>query len=67
TTAGERPGLSIPARVWQGSETTGEWSLVGATMAPGFRSEMFELGHRDDLMRRYPNATTEIARLTRVV
>jgi uncharacterized protein len=34
---GHRPSLSVPPGVWQGSETTGEWSLVGATMAPGFR------------------------------
>ncbi|HJU52754.1 MAG TPA: cupin domain-containing protein [Acidimicrobiia bacterium] len=67
TTAGERPALVVPAGVWQGSETKGEWSLVGATMAPGFRPEMFELGDRDDLLSRYPQASVEIERLTRVV
>lgn len=67
TTAGERPALVVPADVWQGSETSGEWSLVGATMAPGFRSEMFELGPRSELMDRYPHAAKEIERLTRVV
>ncbi|MGH8925837.1 MAG: cupin domain-containing protein [Acidimicrobiia bacterium] len=67
TAAGERPGLSVPAGVWQGSETTGAWSLVGATMAPGYRPEMFELGDREGLTRRYPEASSEIARLTRVV
>lgn len=62
---GHRPSVSVPGGVWQGSETTGEWSLVGATMAPGFRPEMFELGHRQALMGEYPSAAVEIARLTR--
>jgi hypothetical protein len=67
TAAGHRPALPIPAGVWQGSETTGAWSLVGATMAPGFQPEMFELGHRDALSRQYPEAAADIERLTRVV
>lgn len=67
TAAGERPALVVPANVWQGSETTGEWSLVGATMAPGFRPEMFELGARAALMDQFPHASGEIERLTRVV
>ncbi|HKZ20517.1 MAG TPA: cupin domain-containing protein [Acidimicrobiia bacterium] len=67
TAVGERPALVVPANVWQGSETTGEWSLVGATMAPGFRPEMFELGARADLIDRFPQATDDIERLTRVV
>lgn len=62
---GHRLSLSVQSGVWQGSETTGEWSLVGATMAPGFRPELFELGHRDELVARYPEAATEITRLTR--
>ncbi|MEX0666792.1 MAG: cupin domain-containing protein, partial [Acidimicrobiia bacterium] len=41
--AGERPALAVGSGVWQGSMTTGDWSLVGATMAPGFKEEMFEL------------------------
>lgn len=67
TAGGERPGLSVPAGVWQGSETTGAWSLVGATMAPGFQPEMFELGDRAALSRQYPRAAADIERLTRVV
>lgn len=62
---GQRPSVSVSGGVWQGSETTGEWSLLGATMAPGFRSEMIELGHRDQLIAKYPNAAVEIGRLTR--
>lgn len=62
---GHRPSVSVPGGVWQGTATTGEWSLVGATMAPGFRPEMFELGSREDLIADYPEAAHEITRLTR--
>jgi predicted cupin superfamily sugar epimerase len=62
---GQRPALAVPPGVWQGSMTTGEWSLVGATMAPGFKEEMFELGDREALMTAYPDAATDIDRLTR--
>ncbi|MGH8928756.1 MAG: cupin domain-containing protein [Acidimicrobiia bacterium] len=63
--AGQVPSLVVVAGVWQGSATTGDWSLVGTTMAPGFRPEMFELGDQADLVERYPEAVAEIARLTR--
>lgn len=63
--SGQRPALAVGSGVWQGSRTTGEWSLVGATMAPGFTEEMFELGDRDALVTAYPAAATDIDRLTR--
>jgi len=63
--AGQRPSVAVAANVWQGSETTGEWSLVGATMSPGFKEEMFELGEREDLVVAYPSAAGEIERLIR--
>ena len=62
---GQRPAQPVPSGVWQGSRTTGEWSLVGATMAPGFKEEMFELGQRDVLVSMYPAASEEIRDLTR--
>ena len=62
---GQRPAQPVPPGVWQGSTTNGEWSLVGATMAPGFKEEMFELGTRQDLVVEYPTAVSEIQRLTR--
>lgn len=40
---GERPQLVVPAGVWQSAESLGNWSLVGCTVAPGFRFEGFEL------------------------
>jgi predicted cupin superfamily sugar epimerase len=41
--AGERPQAVVPAYAWQAAETTGDWTLVGCTVAPGFQFEGFEL------------------------
>ncbi|MGL4489470.1 MAG: cupin domain-containing protein [Rhizobiaceae bacterium] len=41
--AGERPQLIVPPGWWQAAETTGEWTLVSCTVAPGFLFENFEL------------------------
>jgi predicted cupin superfamily sugar epimerase len=40
---GERPQGVVPAGWWQGAGTTGDWTLVGCTVSPGFRFEGFEL------------------------
>ena len=40
---GERPQGVIPAGSWQAAETTGDFTLVGCTVAPGFTFEDFEL------------------------
>jgi hypothetical protein len=40
---GERPQWVVPANWWQSAETTGDWTLVGCTVSPGFRFEGFEL------------------------
>ena len=63
--AGERPCVVAPKGDWMGAATMGQWSLVGTTMAPGYRPEGFELGDRDELSGLYPEATGDIARLTR--
>ena len=34
--AGLRPQAVVPADVWQAAQTTGDWTLVGCTVAPGF-------------------------------
>lgn len=62
--AGQRPQVVAPAGVWQGSSSTGEYTLVGTTMAPGFDWEGFELGNRAALSQTYPDAATRIAELT---
>ena len=40
---GERPQAIVPASAWQSAETTGDWTLVGCTVAPGFEFAKFEL------------------------
>lgn len=63
--AGQHPQVVVPPGIWQGSSSVGDWSLVGTTMAPAFRWDGFELGDRDDLTGRYPQAADRIAELTR--
>jgi len=41
--AGEMPQAVVPARAWQAAESTGDWTLVGCTVAPGFEFSKFEL------------------------
>jgi predicted cupin superfamily sugar epimerase len=44
---GERPQHVIQAGHWQSAETTGEWTLVGCTVAPGFDFKSFVLAPPD--------------------
>lgn len=41
--AGERPQAIVPAQAWQSAESTGEWTLLGCTVAPAFEFAKFEL------------------------
>lgn len=41
--AGERPQAVVPAGAWQCAVSTGEWTLVGCTVAPPFSFDAFEL------------------------
>ncbi|MGB3445596.1 MAG: cupin domain-containing protein [Xanthobacteraceae bacterium] len=41
--AGEQPQAIVPAHAWQAAESTGGWTLVGCTVAPGFEFAQFEL------------------------
>ena len=45
--AGEVPQAIVPAQAWQAAESTGEWTLVGCTVAPGFDFAAFELAPKD--------------------
>ena len=45
--AGERPQAVVPASAWQRAESLGPWTLVGCTVAPGFRFAGFELAAPD--------------------
>jgi predicted cupin superfamily sugar epimerase len=40
---GSHPQLIVPEDHWQSAETTGDWTLVGCTVTPGFRFDGFEL------------------------
>jgi uncharacterized protein len=41
--AGDRPQAIVPANAWQAAETSGDWTLVGCTVAPGFEFAQLEL------------------------
>ena len=41
--ADEIPQVTVPARAWQAAQSTGDWTLVGCTVAPGFTFDGFEL------------------------
>jgi predicted cupin superfamily sugar epimerase len=44
--AGEAPQVVVPAQAWQAAASTGDWTLVGCTVAPGFDFKKFELAPR---------------------
>ena len=44
---GEVPQAIVPALMWQAAETSGDWTLVGCTVAPGFDFAKFELAKPD--------------------
>ena len=62
---GQRPMVAVPAGVWMAATTTGDWSLIGATLAPPYDPNGFELGDPDQLVEAYPEAAADIARFTR--
>ncbi len=41
--AGQRPQVIVPPHHWQRARSTGDYTLVGCTVSPGFRFEGFEL------------------------
>ncbi len=45
--AGQRPQIVVPTGAWQCAASLGAWTLVGCTVAPGFRFEGFELAPPD--------------------
>jgi len=62
--AGQRPQLQVESGRWQAAETLGDWSLLGTTMAPGYRQQDFELASRDELLSGWPRAAELIERHT---
>ncbi len=64
--AGHLPFFVVPRGVMQGSCLLegGAWALLGATMAPAYDDDDFELGERAALIEKYPSAREWIERLT---
>lgn len=50
----------VPQNCWQRAYSTGSYSLVGCTVAPGFEFEDFEMINAKELAQRYPNYSSEI-------
>lgn len=40
---GQEPQLIVPKDHWQAARTTGDWTLVGCTVSPGFQFDGFTL------------------------
>jgi len=40
---GQCPQAIVPAHAWQAAQSLGDWTLCGATVAPGFEFKGFEL------------------------
>ncbi len=40
---GQSPQIVIPAGYWQSAKSTGDWTMVGCTVSPGFEFSGFEL------------------------
>ncbi len=55
----------VPAGAWFASESIGEYSFVGCTVAPGFDFADFELARAANLKANYPDHEMLIARLCR--
>jgi predicted cupin superfamily sugar epimerase len=45
--AGETPQAVVPAGAWQAATSTGDWTLAGCSVAPGFDFAKFELAQKD--------------------
>jgi hypothetical protein len=55
----------VPAGCWFGAETSGKYSLVGCTVAPGFDFSDFEMAEQNALTALFPQHAALITRMTR--
>jgi uncharacterized protein len=62
--AGHRLQVVVPGGAWQGSTTTGAWSLVATFMAPAYRPEDYRHGERAALLAGWPDAAGRITELS---
>ncbi len=63
--AAHRPVQVVAAGTWMAARTTGRWSLLGATMAPGFTSDAYEGADAAALVAEFPGERAAIEALTR--
>lgn len=62
---GHRPQAVIPAGVLQAARSSGDWTLVGCTVAPGFDFADFSMPSREALLARYPDWADAVLAFTR--
>ncbi len=62
--AGEVLQFMVPGGCWQGSTSSGAWTLMGTSMAPAFRFEDYRAGVRNELTKSYPDVASRICELT---
>jgi predicted cupin superfamily sugar epimerase len=64
---GMLPQIIVPRGVWQGAKLIrdGSFALLGTTVSPGFESEDYESGRRDELVKSYPQFREVIIALTK--
>lgn len=62
--SGEMPQAIVPRGTWQGMRSTGEYSLIGTTVAPPFQYSDYESGKRDQLIQMFPEFAEAIRALT---
>jgi predicted cupin superfamily sugar epimerase len=57
----------VPQFTWQGCflKDSGQYALMGTTMAPGFDDSDLEMGEREELIKIYPDREELIIKLTR--
>ncbi len=64
----EKIQLLAPKNVWQGTRLIkgGKhgWALLGTTMHPGYEDSGFEVGNKEDLIKKYPSRRKIIDELT---
>ncbi|MEM8896334.1 MAG: cupin domain-containing protein [Bacteroidota bacterium] len=62
---GELPQHVVKGGAWFASETLGEYSLAGCTVAPGFDFADFEMAERSFLQDKYSDHESIIVKMTR--
>ena len=62
---GQMPQAVVPAGAWFASESSGDYSLVGCTVSPGFDFNDFELAKKNELKALFPDYSAVIEQLCR--